>query len=446
MNRRVILVLIGLLVAAAPQFLIASTVYAHVVSIACICLFLWLSEIAPPFVPTLLLWALIPLVLSPYDPKYSLVNVLGWAADPVMALFFGGFALGLAAERYGLGARVMAFALRVSGGSYTRFLVFVIFITAFFSMWISNIAAAALVFACLTPVIADLDDEHMLRRTLLIGVALGANFGGITTPVGTGPNAIALASIQSTSSVSFVDWMTFALPLTLGLLLMSFIFLLWRVRRDTGDWVPSGEANLALNDHPKGFGGRAFPFLLAATVVMWLAEPLHGVSAATIALGCAAVLFLSGMLAKQDLLRIDWSTLLLIAGGITLGKLLERSDIIKEATEKLPLTDLHPLATLFLLSFVTAVLSSLMSNTATVVLMIPLATSLVPGPSTAILIAVSASLGVPFIISTPPNAMAFGQRGVRFGDLFWPGIILMVIGCILVSLTGKTVLNLAGIP
>ena len=99
-----------------------------------------------------------------------------------------------------------------------------------------------------------------------------------------------------------------------------------------------------------------------------------------------------------------------------------------------------------LAAIASALLAALMSNTATAVLLIPLATALVPNPSTAILIAVSASFGIPFVISTPQNAMAYGEGGVRFGDLFWPGIVLMIIGCLTVSLTGRAVLNFAGIP
>jgi len=87
-----------------------------------------------------------------------------------------------------------------------------------------------------------------------------------------------------------------------------------------------------------------------------------------------------------------------------------------------------------------------MSNTAAATMLIPLAAGIDPAPSTAILIAVSASLGIPFVISTPPNAMIYGEGGVTFGDLAIPGFILMVLGCILVSTTGPTVLNLAGIP
>ena len=78
-------------------------------------------------------------------------------------------------------------------------------------------------------------------------------------------------------------------------------------------------------------------------------------------------------------------------------------------------------------------------------MLIPIATALIPEPSTAILVAISASFGIPFNISTPPNAMAYGEGGLRSGDLFWPGIVIMIVGCVLVSATGPTVLRIVGI-
>jgi sodium-dependent dicarboxylate transporter 2/3/5 len=86
-----------------------------------------------------------------------------------------------------------------------------------------------------------------------------------------------------------------------------------------------------------------------------------------------------------------------------------------------------------------------MSNTATAAMLIPLASSIDPSPSTAILIAIAASMGIPFVISTPPNAMVYGE-GVRSSDLLVPGLILMILGCLLVGLTGPFVLRLMGIP
>ena len=42
--------------------------------------------------------------------------------------------------------------------------------------------------------------------------------------------------------------------------------------------------------------------------------------------------------------------------------------------------------------------------------------------------------------------MIYGEGGITFSDLAIPGLILMVLGCVLVSLTGPFVLNLLGIP
>ncbi len=443
------LLTIGALI-AAPLFFVESPLHARVIAVAAICLFVWICELAPPFVPTLLLWTLVPLVLWPVDNRFSLSTALTWAVDPVMALFFGGFTLGVAAEVHGLDKRLAAFALRLAGRSFSLFLLVIVLITAFFSMWLSNIAAAALVLACLRPVLREFHDDHMLRRTLLIGVALGADFGGIATPIGTGPNAIAIASLAPTLHISFVDWMIFAFPLTIGMIILGYLTLLFRARSETQEWAardPKLIERLAA-DHKKtsAFGERAFLLILAATVLLWLTEPLHKIPAAVIALASAASLFLSGILKKKDILRIDWSTLLLIAGGITLGRLLEQSGLVKEISANVPFSEMNITLSLFVICFATALLSALMSNTATVVLLIPLATAIIPAPSTAILVAISASFGIPFVIGTPPNAMAFGEGGVKFGDLFWPGLLLMIIGCLIVSLTGRTVLNFVGIP
>jgi solute carrier family 13 (sodium-dependent dicarboxylate transporter), member 2/3/5 len=193
-------------------------------------------------------------------------------------------------------------------------------------------------------------------------------------------------------------------------------------------------------------GERWVMLIFFATVAAWLTEPLHHIPSAITALITVAVLFGSGLLKRDDLARIDWSTLLLIAGGIGLGNLLEQSGVVKTASASLPWQEVPHLARLFVLCFVSALLSALMSNTASVTMLIPLAAGIDPAPSTAILIAVAASLGIPFVISTPPNAMVHGEGGITFFDLAIPGVILMIVGCAVISLTGPTVLNFMGIP
>ena len=428
--------------AIVPFCVIESAVAARVVAIGGLCLLLWLLELVPPFVPTLLLWILIPLVLAPLDPRYSFANTLRWAADPVLALFFGGFALGVATERHGLDKKLAALAVRWSRASYPLLLLVTIGLTAFMSMWISNIAAAALMFAGIRPLLAGWDTDHIARRTLLVGVAVGANFGGMATPVGTGPNAIAIASLSGYHQVSFIEWMVFAFPLTAGLLILGFAFLWWRARDEKViRWQPTPSDNV---DDRMGRNGLVAIFLIA--VLLWLSEPLHGVSAPVVAMVAAVSLFLFRVLSKSDLARIDWSTLLLIAGGITLGRLLEASELVHSAATGVASREIGPILTLFIFCFASATLSALMSNTATAVLLIPLASAVMPQPSTAILIAISASFGMPFVISTPPNAMAHGEGGVRASDLFYVGIAAMIVGCAIVSVTGRAALNLVGIP
>lgn len=443
MRRWVFVLACSAILIVIPAALVDNLLYARIISIAGIALLLWLSEAVPPFVPTLVLWALIPIAIQPIDNSYSLARVLGWAADPVMALFFGGFLLGAATDSTGLAARFASLAVKWSRGEYWRFLLFAIFITAFLSMWMSNIAAAALVLASLHPMLQKQEQDGRLRRSLLVGVALGADLGGIATPVGTGPNAIAIAAVSQMQPVQFVNWMAFALPLTVGMLLLAFLYLRIVTRPCESDWVIDDDPPVMAADHTAA--SRRFIVLFALTVAMWLTEPVHGVPAAVVAIAAAAMLFLVRILNKSDLLRLDWSTLLLIAGGITLGRLLEQSMLVKEIADSVPFQQIHPAAALFILCFVSASLSAVMSNTATAALLVPLAMTIIPSPSVGIIVAISASFGVPFLISTPPNAMAFGEGGLRSGDLFWPGIVIMLAGCALVAFTGPAVLHLAGI-
>jgi sodium-dependent dicarboxylate transporter 2/3/5 len=85
-----------------------------------------------------------------------------------------------------------------------------------------------------------------------------------------------------------------------------------------------------------------------------------------------------------------------------------------------------------------------MSNTGAAAVLVPLAAAVDPAPSTVIIVAIACSLGMPFGISTPPNAMAIAS-GLGTRDLMVPGLILMLGGCALVALTGTYVLAAFGL-
>jgi sodium-dependent dicarboxylate transporter 2/3/5 len=233
--------------------------------------------------------------------------------------------------------------------------------------------------------------------------------------------------------------MVFGVPLAFGLLAAALALVALRLR-------PSGRVTLpTVPPAPPGHGLGRLGLVFGVVIVLWLTETLHGVPAWVVALGAVAALLATRLVGWRDLLRLDWATLVLIAGGIALGALLERSGLVRELAAQLPIEGAPPVARLLLLCLTCALLSALMSNTGTASFLVPLAATIDPSPSTAVIVAVSASLGVPFVISTPPNAMAVAG-GLRSTDLLGPGLLLMIGGCVLVALTGPWVLRLVGIP
>lgn len=401
------------------------------------CLALWLTEAVPVFVPTLAIFVLVPGLLGPLDPAFALRPVMLWAAEPVLILFFGGFVLGVAAAHHGIDHVIARWALQLAGGRGWALVAMLAGATAFLSMWMSNIAAAALMITTTGPLLRDGDRE--LRAALLLAVAFGANLGGMATPIGTGPNAIALATMPG-GEITFIAWMAFALPITLGMLALAcgLILLRHRVGGHRLPGIPAGGARQP-GQHP-----RTVAALAGATIAAWLSEPLHGVPAPVVSLALAAVLFGGGLLPAGAIREIDWSTLIVIAGGIALGRLIEAASLLAPLSQQFADWDTHPLLLAGVLVSVSAFMSALMSNTATATMLIPIAHGLEPGGQVLpVLIAIGASFGMPFVISTPPNAMVVGA-GLRQRDLMWPGLLLMITGCALVTLTGRVVLELLG--
>lgn len=429
----------GLLLAALAV-LLGWGVAARAAVVAGVCVTLWLLEAVPPWVPTLVLWVATPLLLAAADPAYLPHRVLAWSADPVLVLFLGGFALAAAAERQGADRILVARTLRLAGGKATHVVALAAAATAVLSMWMSNIAAAALMLGAFRPVWGDEAVDDRVRRALLLAIALAADVGGIATPIGTGPNAIALAAIARTQPITFLQWMVFGVPLAAGLLAASLLLVVLWLR-------PRGEVAIPPAAPVERTAGlRRLGVTFGVVVLLWLTEPLHGVRAWIVAAGAVVALAALRLLGAREVRRMDWGTLVLIAGGIALGTLLERSGLVTVLAEHLALDRLPTTVALLVLCLVCALASALMSNTATATFLIPLAAATVDAsPSTAIIVAIAASMGVPFVISTPPNAMAVAG-GLPARDLLVPGLLLMVGGCVLVAFTGRAVLAAVGIP
>src|SRR5688500_11416681 len=196
---------------------IADPMMSRAAAIAGVCLVLWLTEVIPLYATTLLLWVSIALWLAPLDQAFALHRVTSVAASPVMMLFFGGFVLSVAGAKYGIDAYIAGWMVRLSRGRRRLLLLAIMTGTAVLSMWMSNIAASAMMVATLRPLFAHHRDDARFRTALMLGVAFAADFGGIATPIGTGPNLIAIGALSAHHHITFFDWMLFGVP-TAGLM------------------------------------------------------------------------------------------------------------------------------------------------------------------------------------------------------------------------------------
>jgi sodium-dependent dicarboxylate transporter 2/3/5 len=440
LRRPLVAVACLILVVLASVTAIRDPILCRVAILSGFAIILWLSEVVAAHVTTLALVAAIPIVLGGADPAYRIGSVMGWAADPVLALFFGGFALGVAASRHGIDAQIAERTLAFSRNRRRRLLALVMASTALVSMWISNVAAVALILAALRPHLSSGERTQSFRIALLLGVAMAANLGGMATPIGTGPNGIAIAHLEQWTRITFLQWMGMTLPLVIGMLVLTFVLIV-KAHRVEGAYQP-----IDVRAEPLQPRARGLLLVFALAVAAWLSEPLHGISAPVVALSVTVVLFGGGWLRREDLARIDWATLLLIAGGIVLGRLAEHSGVLDVIARSAGGNGMS--LTLRITGFVllAAIMGAVMSNTASTAVLIPLALGLALPRSIAVLIALGSSFGVPFIFSTPPNSMVYGEGGLTPRDLLRVGLPLMIVGALIVGLAGPIVLGWLGIP
>jgi sodium-dependent dicarboxylate transporter 2/3/5 len=293
----------------------------------------------------------------------------------------------------------------------------------------------------LRPLLANAEADPSFRRALMLGVAFAADFGGMATPIGTGPNLIAIGAADAIFHISFLHWMLLGIPLTVLMVGLAFALLVatYRVRGELPRDQEPPSPTLTRQ-------AWCVVLLFAVAVTGWVLEPVHGISAGVIALALAALLFATRLLDTADLANLEWDTLLLIAGGLTLGAVLETSGLTHTIAAAVAWDALPPTVVLFGFVVACALIAAVASNTAAAAMLIQLGMGIVARPSFAVLVAMAASMGVPFVISTPPNAMVYRHGDLRPRDLLVPGLILMVCGCVILALTGPTVLRWLGVP
>ncbi|MEN0019821.1 MAG: SLC13 family permease [Planctomycetota bacterium] len=439
-----IAIMVSLLLAQAEVFVdFGMTPTTHIgVAILVIAATLWVTEAVPLFLTGFVILALsttwlLPELQAAGGSQTTAVFLSPFFSD-IILLFLGGFVLSAALHSHRLDERLAKAVLRLAGDSLTKLLLAIMLVTAFLSMWLSNTATTAMVLSLVMPIVHSLPSGDRRRKAIVLAVPFAANIGGIGTPIGTPPNAIALTYLARIGEApTFGGWMLLAIPVVVVLLALAF-FVLWLVyvRRQQSEFA------IDLASEPSPMTWRAWLAVATAfvTALGWLTGAVHGLSSGTIALIPVLVLFTTGVLRTPDFRGLPWDVLFVMGGGLCLGRVIETSGTADWLVAGLPTEQLGIIGLAVAVGVLGCAMSSVMSNTATANLLLPVIAGLglAYGDAKLVMVGVAVSCSVAMVlpISTPPNAIAFSSSEIKSVDLMKPGLLVTVSGVIVTYTLG----------
>ena len=384
----------------------------------------------------------------------NLVNntdILHCFADPTIMLFIGGFIIAIAATKSGLDVKLAKVMLMPFGTKSENVLLGFILVTALFSMFISNTATAAMMLTFLAPVLSALPADGKGKIGLALAIPVGANIGGMGTPIGTPPNAIALKFLNDPDGmnmgIGFGQWMMVMVPLTLILL-----FIAWLVLKKLFPFKQK-EIHLEIeSNHEHSWRDTLVFITFGITILLWLTDAVSGVNANVVAMLPVAVLCMAGVITKRDLEQLSWSILWMIAGAFALGVAMKESGLASHLIEAVPFASWSPLVVIIGSGLLCYLMANFISHTATAALFIPIlaiaGTSMSEqlaafgGVSTLLIgVAICSSVAMVLPISTPPNALADATGFIQQKYMVRTGLIMGGVGLLL----GYVVLILCGV-
>ena len=420
----------------------------RIIAIFAFATLMWIFELVPAWSTSVAIMGLLLLFTSDSGVKFmvdeetvgqvlSYKSIMGAFADPVVMLFIGGFVLAIAATKTGLDSQMAKVLLKPFGKKSENVLLGFILITGLFSMFVSNTATAAMMLTFLTPVFKQLPPEGKGRVSMALSIPIAANIGGMATPIGTPPNAIALKYLNDPDGLNmnlgFGEWVAFMLPLTIVLL-----FIGWIVLRKL---YPFTQKTVELHIESTMKKTRKTYVVIVTfiiTVLLWMFDAFTGINSYTVALIPFIVFTITGVIDRRDLEEINWSVIWMVAGGFALGYALNGSGLASNAVASIPFGNFSPVLILLISGLVCYALSNFISNSATAALLMPILAVVCTGmgdklgaidgtPTVLIGIAISASAAMILPISTPPNALAFSTNLVKQKDMVKAGIIMGVV-------------------
>jgi len=442
---------------------------------------LWVTKALPLPVTALL----IPVTLTIFGVYDRMEPALSGFADTLIFLFIAGFMLAKTLQAHSIERRLALYLINRLGRSPRLLILAIMLATAFLSMWVSNTATTAMMTPVALGVLAEVvgrdtpeGETSNMRVATLLGTAYAASVGGVGTLIGTPPNVVAVAFLDRLAGVeiSFAEWIAVGFPVVVVTLPLTWYVLTFWLYPPEVDDVTDAQARAGeYLDEEGPFSPRAkrATYIVAATAGLWILGGFGFLFEGLLPSAWQVTLFggegtnlfgleghrgilyyvVVGLLAVpaivladaddwENLVDIDWGTIILFGGGISLADALGDTNAIAWLAEAVFGTVVGAPLVLIVLAVVVfgVVATELTSNTATTTILAPiliglgsvLSGSLGVDPVTAaVFLTVTGAIAVSFAfalpVATPPNAIVFGSGHLEQRDMIRAGVTLNLL-------------------
>ncbi|KAK5988670.1 ABC transporter 1 [Cladobotryum mycophilum] len=428
---------------------------------------LWATETIPLFVTSLLipfLSVVLRVVCEENGSKHpkrleskeatSAIFAAMWS--PVIMLLLGGFTLAAALSKCTIDKRLATLILSKAGTQPSTVLIANMFVAAFASMLISNVAAPVLCFSIIEPMLRTLPTDSSMSKAVIIGIALASNIGGMLSPIASPQNVVAMGIMKP--APTWLQWFFIVIPV--GIVSISLIWLLLLVTFQPG----KGTSIAPIRALKEKFTTVQWfvSIVTVITIILWCAshklEPIFG-DMGVIAIIPIILFFGIGILTKEDFNNFPWTIIILAAGGLSLGKAVRSSGLLHTlaviVSQKVQGMSLYGVLTVF--SSLILVIATFISHTVAALIFLPLVYDVgvameQPHPNLLVMGGVlmcSAAMGLP--TSGFPNMTAImkedatGQRYLRVKHFISRGVPSSLMTLAVVLTLGYGIMELAGL-
>ena len=363
-------------------------------------------------------------------------------SDPIIYVFFGGFALAAAMHVQRLDRKIAMLVISLSRGNMLAAVMMVFAVTTGLSMWISNTATAAMMLPLAMGLMGHVDKEKD-RKTyvfVLLGIAYASSVGGLGSLVGSPPNAIAAKAL----GLDFRGWMNYGLPMMLALMPLVLFSMYVVLRPDFSRKVDIGDSEPIPWNLPRLLTLLVFIVTAIAWILGAQIKSTFGIDSpdTVVALAAAVTVVVLGLVTWRDVAaNTDWGVLLLFGGGIALSSLLDKSGASLALGQALAsqFVTTHPFIVILAVAAFIIMLTEFTSNTASAALLVPVFASIatqlnLPKEALVMVIGIGASCAFMLPVATPPNAIVFGTGLIKQREMMQVGMLLNVLCIILVTL------------